>query len=380
MRILVVTHNFPPQVGGIESLSLSLCRALARTGAHVDVVAKAPAGGSSRRDEAHRFDAGEPFRVHRYRHADLGQGRAIERVLRAGCDHAICMQWTSASWLSLRRLVTGEPRSLAIVSHGKEITGEPLGPVPVAIRAPAQRLILERATQVWPVSQFTAERVLAHAPRARVHVLHPGVDLERFAPSDPGTIRALRADRSGPILLSVGRLIQRKGFDTLLRALPLMAAALPEIHCWIAGAGPDRARLEQLAAELGVQARVEFLGRVPNADMRALYGAADLFALLSRAEDGGQDVEGFGMVLLEAQACGTPVATTHEGGMPDAVLGDVSGLLVDAHDPADFARKASALLGDQQRHRAMAEAALRHATSQHWDNRAQQALRWLREP
>jgi phosphatidylinositol alpha-1,6-mannosyltransferase len=380
MRLLVVTHNFPPQVGGIENLCLALCRALVRAGASVEVVAKAQPEGPSGDEAARRFDAGEPFRVQRYRHADLGQARAIERVLRNPVDHAICMQWTSASWLSLRRLATRAPRSLAIVSHGKEITDEPLGPVPVPIRTFVQRVTLERATQIWPVSEFTAARVRMHAPGARVHVLHPGVDLERYRPSAPERVRALRGSRSGPIILSVGRLVKRKGFDTLLRSLPLMAATVPDVRCWIAGEGPERERLDQLARELGVAGRVEFLGRVPDAEMRDLYSAADLFTLLSRSEARGQDVEGFGMVLLEAQACGTPVATTREGGMPDALIEGVTGLLVDPHDPSDFAQQAGALLQDASRVRAMSEAALQHAHEQHWDNRAAQALGWLAEP
>jgi phosphatidylinositol alpha-1,6-mannosyltransferase len=200
------------------------------------------------------------------------------------------------------------------------------------------------------------------------------VDAERFRRAGQAEIARWRGGRPGPILLTLARLVPRKGIDTLLRALPLMLPQHPELHCLVAGAGPDRERLTALAAELGVSAHVTFLGRVEDPDLRGLFSAADLFALLSRSDAAGTDVEGFGLVLLEAQAAGTPVASTRDGGMPDAFVPGRTGILVDALDPSDFAAQASALLADPQRKRAMSEAALAFARTQSWERSARFVL------
>jgi phosphatidylinositol alpha-1,6-mannosyltransferase len=365
--LLIVSYNFPPQLGGIEQYCVQLARALHRLGVEVHVITKAQPGAAS-------FDAGEPYSVHRYRAADLGLCSVLERLLRQGHDRVLCMQWTSATWLAARRALSGTPRTLAIVALGKELYPSPKSPFPKTLQEAALRRIMRSASHVFAISHFTAQLVSERAPHGNVQLVLPAVDAGSFVPASAQQIDRWRAGRTGPFLLTLARLVPRKGVDTLLRALPALISMHPSLHCFVAGDGPDRTRLTELARELGVEAHVEFLGRIADVDMSALYSASDLFALLSRADSQGTDVEGFGIVLLEAQAAGVPVVTTRAGGMPDALLPDITGILVDAYDHRDFAERAGALLADAPRRRAMSQAAIAHARTQTWQASAERVL------
>jgi len=175
-------------------------------------------------------------------------------------------------------------------------------------------------------------------------------------------------------LLTVARLVERKGIDTVLRALPEIARRHPTLRYAIAGEGPDRARLEALAAQLGVGERVDWLGYVSQEALAPLYASADLFALPSRSIPEQGDIEGFGLVLLEAQAAGTPVIAARSGGMPDAVHDGVTGVLIAPDDSAALARVASELLADPARRARMSEAARTFAAGKTWHATARSFL------
>lgn len=204
---------------------------------------------------------------------------------------------------------------------------------------PLLRGILERATRVVAISRFTADAVAAAGvPPQRVALVPPALDLERFAhPSDRDAERQRRGWQGRLVILSVGRLVERKGQDMVIRALPAVAARFPEVVYAIGGSGPYRAQLQTLALDLGVAERVAFLGFVPEAELPGLYGAADLFAMPSRELPAAGDVEGFGIVFIEANAAGLAVLGGRSGGVVDAVEDEGTGLLVDPGDPAAVA-------------------------------------------
>ena len=328
---------------------------------------------------AAEFDAAEPYHVHRYSGADLGMTRILSGLLRQGHQRVLCMQWTSALWLAGLRAWVGSPQVLAVMVHGKELYPSPRSPFPAAWQRAALVRVMGAASHVLPISAFTADLLRQCAAHPYVQRVALGVDAARFVAPDRAATQHWRRGRPGPFVSTLARLVPRKGVDTLLRALPALIARHPGLQCLVAGDGPDASRLVKLAGELGVSAHVEFVGRVPEERMNALYAASDLFVLLSRVEQGGSDVEGFGLVLLEAQAAGCPVITTREGGMPDAIVPDVTGLLVDARDPAAVAAQAGALLADGERLRAMSLAAQSHARTQTWDATASQVLAAIAE-
>lgn len=219
----------------------------------------------------------------------------------------------------------------------------------------SSRAIFGGAAALVAISSWTRDLALTvlgelgldgHGQRLRV--VHLGTDPDRFRPGlDPSPVRGRFGlpDGDGRWLLTVARLESHKGIDTVLQALPLVLEQAPDVRYAVAGSGSDRERLEKLAAKLGVASRVRFLGQVNDRDLPALYNLAVVYVGASRrAERIG--VEGFGISLVEASACGLPVVAGNSGGVPDAVREGETGFLVPPEDPEAFADAIGRLLAD----------------------------------
>jgi phosphatidylinositol alpha-1,6-mannosyltransferase len=182
-------------------------------------------------------------------------------------------------------------------------------------------------------------------PTGQVHILHPGADTKYFRPTDrdPHARRRLGWNHH-PVLLTVGRLQRRKGQDMLIRALPAILRQVPGIVYAIAGDGEERESLQQLAYECGVASQVQFLGNISDAELLSCYQQCDLFALPNREVNG--DIEGFGMVLIEAQACGKPVVAGRSGGTSETMRIGTTGETVDCNSPDALAERLVRLLLD----------------------------------
>ena len=204
------------------------------------------------------------------------------------------------------------------------------------------------------VSQYARRRISsALGPMAALEYLPPGVRTSTFRP-DPAARRRMRDTyglRGSRVLLCVSRLVARKGQDRLIRALPAVRARIPDVLLMIVGDGPHARRLRGIATQLGVDDRVVFTGGVPWSDLPALYAAGDVFAMPCRTRGCGLDVEGLGIVFLEAQASGLPVIAGRSGGAPETVLPDRTGLVVDGRDVSQIADAAAGLLADADRRR-----------------------------
>ena len=230
---------------------------------------------------------------------------------------------------------------------------------------PLLRFVLRHAQRIAANSEATRDLLRAlGVPAGRVCVIHPPVDAARFRPDlDGSSIRDRHALQGKKVLLTVARLVEHKGVDAVIRALPQIAASVPEAVYLVAGEGPDRTRLERLAKELGVQERVIFAGRVfrqPDEAPR-YFAACDVFIMPSRHIPATGQVEGFGIVYLEAGACGKPVVAGRGGGVAEAVEDGVTGLIVDPHDVDAVARAATRLLSDDGLARNMGAAGRRRA-------------------
>jgi phosphatidylinositol alpha-1,6-mannosyltransferase len=185
-------------------------------------------------------------------------------------------------------------------------------------------------------------------PEHKIHIVHPAVDADRFHPRVDGSLVRRRYAGSGDILLlSVGRLQRRKGHDVAIQAIAALRDRLPNLRYVIAGDGEERARLEAFVVAHGVQDRVFFAGTIPDEDLPAFYAASDIFLLPNRVDDG--DIEGFGIVFLEAAAAGKPVIGGDSGGVPEAVERDVTGLLVDGASVAAVAAAIADLATSEER-------------------------------
>lgn len=195
-------------------------------------------------------------------------------------------------------------------------------------------------------------------PASKIHVVYPAVDAERFRPEIDGrSLRERFATGGDVVVLSVGRLQRRKGHDVAIRAISLLRQELPGIRYIIAGEGEERRHLEALVTECGLEGVVTFAGVVPDDEMPQLYAACDIFLLPNRQDD--RDIEGFGIVFLEAAATGKPSIGGNSGGVPEAVVDGVTGLLVDGTDAAAVAEAIRRLAISADERTRMGEAARR---------------------
>jgi phosphatidyl-myo-inositol dimannoside synthase len=219
------------------------------------------------------------------------------------------------------------------------------------------RVILGGAAVLMTISAWTRDLVLSllgdlglDGHGRRVRVVHLGTDPTWFRPGIDVTAARERfalPDRGGRWIVTVARLQEHKGMDTVIRALPAILARAPDVRYAVAGTGPDRERLESLAQELGLGDRVRFLGGVGDQDLPAFYNLASVYVGASRRA-GRLGVEGFGISLVEASACGLPVVAGHSGGIPDAVRDGETGFLVPPEDPAALADAITRLLADTE--------------------------------
>jgi phosphatidyl-myo-inositol dimannoside synthase len=265
--------------------------------------------------------------------------------------------------LSLLRMLAGRRYALVhahwIIPHGfLAVILKPFFHVPVIVSAHAgdvfpfrnpvlrffARLTLRYADAVTVNSAATGKAVQAIAG-IPVKSIPMGVDLASFSAASAQEVRALRKRLGigGEMVLSVGRLAEKKGLSYLVEAMPLLLRQFPMLTLLVVGDGPERSRIEHAAACLQVSRHVHFTGRIPNAELPAYYAAADVFVLPSIVTRSG-DTEGLGVVLLEAIAAGTPVVASNVGGIPDIVLDRETGLLISQKDPQQLADAITLLL------------------------------------
>lgn len=373
MKLLVVSQDFPPRIGGIQTYTLELARRLAAWCERLEVIAPhAP--------DCEALDATLPFFVHRVKSSSdwlLARGApSIVTRARAGrYDAAFFAQWTTAiSALPARR--TGFPRKVFVAAHGRELLLRPAERVRVAQQGydSLRRWVLGSADGIFAVSHYTAGlcRDLGVDP-ARVHVVPNGVDAARFDVADAPERIARFREKHGlvdvPCYCTVARMVRHKGVDTGIAALPQLRQHVPDATYVVVGSGPDLRRLRHLARHHGVEDAVRFLGRVSDEEVVDALLACDAFALLSR--EASPNVEGFGLVLLEAGACGRPVVGARSGGIVDAVADGESGHLVEPDDVPGTAKALASILSDSA-HAKRLGAGGRHRASQvlTWDRAA----------
>ena len=341
-RTLLITNDFPPRAGGIQSYVQSLAQRLPSD----ELVVYAPSWAGDA-----EYDAQQPFPVFRHPGTLLVPNEAVrQRAAELIRDHRIRAVWYGAAaplgLLTPALRADGVTRTVAS-THGHEVGWSMI---------PGARRLLRRIGRtndvITFVSRYARRRISAAlGPTAALEYLPPGVRVDTFRPDRVARL-AVR-DRYGlgdaPLLLSVSRLVARKGQDTLIRAVPAILRRVPEATVLIVGDGPDGPRLRGLVNALGVGHRVRFAGSVPWVDLPAHYAAADVFAMPCRTRGSGLDVEGLGIVFLEASASGLPVVAGQSGGAPETVQPGRTGLVVDGRDVAQVAQATAGLLIDRER-------------------------------
>jgi phosphatidylinositol alpha-1,6-mannosyltransferase len=325
VKHLLVTNDFPPKIGGIQSLLWEWWR---RLPPESFAVLTSPHEGTA------EFDAAQPYRIERTREPVLlphpFMVRRIDAMAReVGADLVVL---DPAVPLGLVGPSLALPYD--VVLHGAEVT------VPGRLPVTKQVLghVLRNARHIVAAGGYPAAEAEHAAGRSLpITVVPPGVDVDRFHPLSADERIAARRRFGVPdeaeLIVGISRLVPRKGFDVAIRAVARMRASRPDLVLAISGGGRDDDRLRRLAADL--DAPVLFLGRVPNDDLPALYGCADVYTMLCRNRWGGLEQEGFGIVFVEAAACGVPQVAGDSGGAAEAVADGQTGIVVRRPDDVD---------------------------------------------
>jgi phosphatidylinositol alpha-1,6-mannosyltransferase len=368
MRTLVVTNDFPPRPGGIQAFVHALVSRL--PGGEAVVYAPQWKGAAP-------FDAAQGFPVVRHTGSlmlpvpdVLRRARDVARA--EGCDR---VWFGAAAPLALLAKPLGLARSVAS-THGHEVGWALL---------PGARQVLRRIGRdvdvVTYLGDYTRRRLApALGPQATLAQLPSGVDTDLFHPGAGGEQVRRRYDLGDrPVVVCVSRLVPRKGQDVLVRVLPEIRRRVPDAALLVVGGGPDLERLERLASAAGVREHVVLTGSVPWEQLPAHYAAGDVFAMPCRTRRGGLEVEGLGIVYLEASASGLPVVAGRSGGAPDAVLEGRTGHVVDGTSDAQVTDAVAGLLADPERARALGAAGRAWVQEQwRWDVLVEQLRGLLR--
>jgi phosphatidylinositol alpha-1,6-mannosyltransferase len=348
-RTLLITNDFPPRPGGIQQFVHNL--AVRRPPGSLVVYA-------STWPEAAKFDADQPFEVVRENTSMLlptprVARRAVALARAYDCD---TVWFGAAAPLGLLagelRNRTGITRAVGL-SHGHEIGWAAL---------PGARQLLRRIARGTDVITYLTDFQRVRLDDAlhgltELRRLAPGVDVDPFHPSADGSgVRERYRLGDRPVIVCISRLVPRKGQDMLIRALPLVRREIPDAALLLVSGGPYRRKLEALAREQRVTSDVIFTGSVPWSELPAHYAAGDVYAMPCRTRRFGLDVEGLGIVYLEASATGLPVIGGDSGGAPDAVLDGETGYVVGGRDVPALAGRLVELLGNPEKARAMGAA------------------------
>ena len=370
-KTLVVTNDYPPRVGGIQRTLEALVRQLPPD--RVAVFCPSWEGSEA-------FDAAAPYEILRQPESFLWPtpqvGRRVQDALRStGAQMVVFGATYPLALLGPRLARRGTPYLAA--AHGFEYW--------LSI-APGAHTLMRRATgnaTRVPVmcSAFIARVVRTAVPeRVPVSVMYPGADIDAFHPDLPfEDLRARHGVGDRPLVVCVSRLVPRKGQDVLVRAMPEIRRRIADAALLLVGGGPDRERLEALAAD-APRGSVAFAGQVSEEDLPRYYRAGDVFAMPCRTRRGGLEVEGWGNVFIEAAACARPVIVGSSGGARESLIDGVTGHLVDGSQVGEVAEAVASLLADPARAEAMGRAGRtrveRHFT---WPRAAEQLAGWLRE-
>ena len=355
MKHLLVTNDFPPKIGGIQSLLWEWWR---RLPSESFAVLTSPYEGTT------EFDAAQPYRIERTREPVLlPHPLMVKRINDMAADFGADFVVLDPA-LPLGLVGPALKLPYMVVLHGAEVT------VPGRLPGSKQVLghVLRGARHVIAAGGYPAREGEHAAGRSLpITVVPPGVDTTRFVPvadADRASVRArFGIAPDDEVVLGMSRLVTRKGYDTVIRAVAQLAPHRPKLRLVIGSTGRDESRLRSIASE--TNAPVTFLGRVAHDDLPLLYGCADVFSMMCRNRWGGLEQEGFGIVFVEAAACGTPQIAGDSGGSAEAVVdGETGFVMANPTDSSALAARIAQVLDDEPLRRRMGIASRSRAVAE----------------
>jgi phosphatidylinositol alpha-1,6-mannosyltransferase len=342
-HLLFVTNDFGPRAGGIETFIIGL-------------IQRRPFGTTivytSFQEDSEQYDS------------DWLENYGV-RVIR---DRAKILLPTPRVAFNLQRIVKRE--SITTAAFG---AAAPLGLLSASLkRAGVSRIVaLTHGHEVWwsrvfpfnllmrrigatvdvltYLGDFTRTAIskgISSTAQSSMVKIAPGIDVDHFIPTDASALRESLGLTQKKVIVSVGRLVHRKGQDFLIESMPRILKSVPDAHLLLIGQGPYREHLEKLVRKNKLESSVTFIGRIQYKELPMYLCAGDIFAMPSRSRLMGLEVEGLGIVYLEASSCGLPVLAGNSGGAPDAVLQNKTGLVVDGTNEQEISAAAIELLSN----------------------------------
>ncbi len=349
-KILCVTNDFGPRAGGIETFIIGLIERMPKDSVIVYTSAQ---------------DKSEPYDQQWLDNYGVEVIRDKARILLPTPGVAYCIRalikdrgiktafFGAAAPLGLLAPVlrrAGIKRIIAL-THGHEVWWSKVWPFTWAMKSIARNV--DHLTYLGEFTRRAISRTINSSAQSAMVKIAPGIDTEHFAPSDSSELKSQLGLKDKKVIVSVGRLVHRKGQDTLIEAMPQILSKIPEAHLLLIGEGPYRQYLEKRAKDLEIDSHITFIGRVMYSDLPKYICLGEVFVMPSRSRLAGLEVEGLGIVYLEASACGLPVIAGDSGGAPDAVIDGVTGVVVDGKDQHVIATSIVNLLEDQEKAREM---------------------------
>ena len=350
-KVLCITNDFGPRAGGIETFVIGLIERMPRG---TVVVYTSSQKGSEPFDKRWLDNFGvvvirdkatillPTFRV----------GRAVRNVLRENEIERVFFGAAAPLGLLAAGLRKAGAKKIIALTHGHEVWWAKVPPFNFAIRRIGQSV--DTLTYLGSFTKNAISKALSSEAKARMVRIAPGIDVDHFSPQPSAfELRKELGLSDKKVLVSVGRLVHRKGQDFLIEALPAIIKNVPDAHLLFVGEGPYREHLESLVEKYAVGDHVTFIGRVQYSELPRYISVGDVFAMPSRSRLAGLEVEGLGIVYLEASACGLAVIGGKSGGAPDAVLEGETGYAVDGLSADAIAERAIELLLDPAKSAAM---------------------------
>jgi len=360
-RTLVITNDFPPRPGGIQTFGYEIVRRFDPES--VTVL-------TSNWEGAAEFDAAQDFKIVRANTQTLVPSKSTLSMAReiVVAENITRVLFGAAAPLGL---LAAPLRKLGVTNIVGMTQGHETGWAMTPGTRQALRKIGNDTDYLTYISEYTHKKIakaLSPSAAARMRRIVPGVDSTEFSPDNLSSGNQLRTELGWidrPVIVCVSRLMARKGQDELIRALPIIQQTAPNASLIIVGDGPYRKDLERLVKKLGLENFVHLTGKVSKTELSKWYAAGDIFAMPCRTRMGGWDVEGLGIVFLEGSATGLPVIVGDSGGAVDAVIDGETGFLVDGTNTAEIADRIAYFFANPDVAKNMGEAG-RNWVTQEW--------------
>jgi phosphatidyl-myo-inositol dimannoside synthase len=344
-KTLFITNDFGPRAGGIETFVHGLIERLPKGSVIVY---------TSAQPKTADFDALwlQKYGVEVIRDRSkilLPTPRVIkicQRIIKERKITRVAFGAAAPLGVMARAMRKAGAEKIVALTHGHEVWWAKVPPFSFAIRLMSKEI--DSLTYLGNYTRGEISRALSKRDVSKLVQIAPGIDVDHFVPTDSNKLRAELGLTDKSVIISVGRLVHRKGQDMLISSLPQIRTEVPNVHLVLVGVGPHQDYLEKLAAKLEVTDCITFIGRINYAELPKYICLGDIFAMPSRSRFFGLEVEGLGIVYLEASACGLPVVGGKSGGAPDAVLAGETGVVVDGTNTLEIAQACIELLNNPE--------------------------------